>query len=204
MRLTDVEICNHAIGLCGSTQFIQSLTDNTVSAQRCERFFAGAVERVLREHDWTSATVNVQLARNTTAPVSEWDYAYAIPHDCVKVINIYGDSAGYSPYDRWEPVKRNIHTDLSTVWLKYIQFPEDYKDLDVLLSTAIAYELALLLGPSYIKSPEVYGMIDNGRIRAIAKAKAMDTMERKDLYVENDVYEDVRSDIGGSRGANYR
>ena len=204
MRLSEVDICNHAIGLCGSSDFIQSLTDNKVSAKRCDRFLAGAVERVLRSHNWASATVVVELAQNTDAPDTEWDYSYTIPHDCIKVVNVYGDSEGYSPYDRWEPVKRNIHTDLNSVWLKYVQFPEDYSDLDVLLSTAIAYELAMLLAPTYIKNPEVFAILSNAQIRALSRAKAMDTLERKDLYVENDVWEDVRSDLGGSRGAYYR
>jgi hypothetical protein len=204
MRLSEVDICNQAIGLCGSSDFIQSLTDNKVSAQRCEKFLEGAVERVLRSHDWTSATVVVQLARNTLAPTSEWDYSYALPHDCVKLVNVYGSSSGYSPYDRWEPVKRNIHTDLGVVFLKYVQFPEDYADLDVLLSTAIAYELAIMLAPTYIKNPEVYAILSNAHVKALARAKAMDTLERKDLYVENDVWEDVRSDLGGSRGAYYK
>ena len=197
MRLDDVDICNQAIGLCGSTQWIQTLgnTENTASL-RCDRFFLPAVERVLRKHNWSCATNFVQLAENTTAPTAEFDNAFATPFDCVRAINVYGNNDGYSPYDRWRVVGRDIHTNLSTVYLKYVQFPEDYRDLDTLLSTAISYELALLMAPSLVKDPNVHAMLRQGARIALTEAKAIDTLENKDLYVENDVYDDHRRGIG--------
>ena len=201
MRMNDVEICNDAIGLVGSTDFIQSLTDpNSAMARRCNRYFEPAVERVLRKHNWSSATKVIELAQNIAAPAIEYDFSYALPSDCVKVINIYGDSTAYSPYDRWRVVKRNINTDLGKVYLKYVQFPEDYQDLDILLADAITYELALKLAPAQMKDIKLYSILFQASRQACAEAKAMDTMENKELYVENSVWEDARLNIGGNLG----
>lgn len=197
MRLTDIDICNQAIGLCGSTEWIQSLDDtDNVAALRCDRFFIPAVERVLRRHNWSCATNFVRLAENSVAPTAEFDNAFALPFDCIRAINIYGDSCGYSPYDRWRIVKRNVHTNLDTVYLKYVQFPEDYQELDTLLSTAISYELAVLLAPTLVKDAEAFSLLKRAQKYAEAEAKAMDTLENKDLYIENDVYQDHRTSVG--------
>ena len=198
MRMSDVEICNGAIGLCGSTDFIQSLSDaSQVSARRCKQFFLPAVERVLRKHGWNCATAIQKLAENTAAPTIEYANAFALPHDCVKVIDVYGSADCYSPYDRWRIVGRNIHTELDTVYLKYIRFPEDFRELDILLAGAIEYEMALRLAPTLIKDKEVYGILFQAAQQALREAKAMDTLENKELYVENDGWSDARESVGG-------
>ena len=197
MRLSDVDICNHAIALCGSSDWIQSIGDpDSVASLRCERFFTPAVEKVLRKHDWSCATKLVQLAENTTAPVFERENAFALPNDCIRVINIYSQDNGYCPYDRWRKVEQNIHTDLETVYLKYVFFPEDYKSLDTLLASAIAYEVAMMLAPSLTKSAELYSILKQAGQMELANAKAIDTLENKFINVENDVYEDARLSIG--------
>ena len=193
MRLDEVDICNEAIGLVGATEWIQSLTNTgTVSERRCNRFFLGAVERVLSKHDWHCSSTIRQLAENTTTPLTSYDSSFALPNDCVRVINVYEDDAGYTPYSRWELLERNIETNLDTVFLRYVKFPDDYRSLDILLSTAIAYELALLLAPSYVKDREVFGIILQGRRIALSEAKAIDTLQNKQLFAENDIYEDHR------------
>lgn len=197
MRLDDIEICNQAIGLCGSTEWIQTLgTAGNVASLRCDRFFEPAVQRVLRKHNWGCATNFVQLAQNTTGPTAEFDYAYALPFDCVRIIDAYSDSEGYSPYDRWRKVGRNIHTNLDAIYLKYVQMPEDYRELDVLLSNAISYELAVMLAPSLVKDAEQFMILKQEAKRMLAEAKAIDTLESKDLYVENDPYQDQRDIVG--------
>ena len=196
MRMSEVEICNMALGLAGTADFIQSLTDATsVNARRCNQFFTQAVESVLRKHDWHCAAKRVQLSQNETTPVFEYEYAYSIPADCVRLINIYGDDVGYSPYDRWVVNKRNVETDLGTAYLKYVAFPEDYRDLDVLLAKSIAYELALMLAPTLMKDKEVYGILFQASQTVLREAKAMDTLENKQIYTENNRWEDARMSI---------
>jgi len=198
MRMDDVQICNHAIALCGSTDFIQSLTDNSVSARRCNQFFLPSVERILAEHDWSSATTIATLAQNTSGPIAEYQFNYALPFDCVKVVQVFFDDSGYCPYTRWKVRGRNLQTDLDSVFLEYVQFPEDYRDLDILLTTAIAYEVGAMLAPTLIKNPEIYAILNSAKEKACAKARAMDTMQDKELYTENDGWGDQRLRVGGT------
>jgi hypothetical protein len=201
MRADKVEICNIAIGYCGSTDWIQTIGDpDSTASLRCERFFDIAVEKVLSLHPWACATNYVQLAENTATPLAEYGKSFALPFDCVKIINCYEDDSGYCPYDRWRKHKRNIYTDMSAIYLKYVQYPEDYKQLDVLLSDAIAWELASMMAPTLVKSMELWNILNSAKNMACAKAKAMDTLESKELYTENNAWEDARDRIQGGRG----
>jgi len=196
MRMSDVDICNTSLALLGSTDFIQLLTDtDSVWARRCNQFFKSSVELVLREHDWHCATHSAELARNTSGPASkEYTYSYALPTDCVRVIDVLG-AEDYSPYDRWRIAKRNVITDLGTCYLKYVQMPEDYKTLDVILAETIAYKLSLRLAASYIKDKEMYQILNYAYNDTLKRAKAADTLENQEAFTENDRYEDARLSV---------
>jgi len=191
--IDEVEICNTAIGLCGSTDFIQTLTDpDNEAAERCELFFPTAVKKVLRKHDWNCATDVVLLAENSEAPIFKYDKAFALPVDCIRAINVYSSELGYCSYDRWEIRRRNIHTDMETPYLQYVFVPEDYRELDILLSDTIAGELALMLATTLVKDPEIYGMIFQTVQRKMAEAKAIDTLENKFVDLESVPWNNAR------------
>ncbi len=193
--IDEVEICNNAIALCGSTDFIQSLTDaDSVSARRCNQFFKTSVLKVLRKHDWNCATDIRLLAENTTAPIFEYENSFSLPVDCVRIINVYGNEYGYCSYDRWKVRKRNIHTDLETVYLEYVAIPEDYRELDILLSDAIAGELSLKLATTLVKDAEIYGLLFRTAQRMRMEAQAIDTLENKFVDVENVIWSDARAE----------
>ena len=195
MRLNDIGICNMALALAGISDYIQSLTDKTSpQAIRCNQFFLPCVEIVLRSHPsgWNSAAEVVELAANTSVPTTLYDHAYPLPHDCVRVISVYGKADAYSPYDRWRVVGRNIETDLDRIYLKYVKMPEDYHDLDILLADSIAHQIALKLVLAHIKDKEMYQLLAIAYERALNKAMAMDTLENKEAFAENSPWEDAR------------
>lgn len=192
--INEVAICNTAIGMCGSTDFIQSLDDTqSVSARRCNAFFVQSAKKVLRKKDWNCAKKTQQLARNTTAPIIKYDYAYNLPVDCVRVVNVYGDKTGYNPYDRWEIIKESVHTDLDEVYLEYVAYPENYRNLDILLADAISCELALMLAATLIHDPQVFGYLMQVCKIKFAEAAAIDTLENKFINREASIWNDARA-----------
>jgi hypothetical protein len=194
MRLNDVEICNVAISLCGSTDFIMALSQDSIAAKRCARLLPMATQTVLRKHDWNCATKITPLARNTAAPAFLYEYAYNLPYDLVRLIDVYGDSDFYNPHNRWKVRGREIHTNLDTVFIEYVSMPEDYRDLDILLSGAIAHELATLLAATMIKDAQMYGVLNNAKQRVYMEAQAIDTLENKYVNTENEPWADARTE----------
>jgi len=82
---------------------------------------------------------------------------------------------------------------METPYLQYVFIPEDYRELDILLSDAIAGELALMLAPTLVKDSEIYGLLFQTIQRKMSEAKAIDTLENKFVDVESSLWSDARS-----------
>ena len=109
-----VDICNIALSNLGD-QKISSLSDANERARVCHLRHEDVRDSVLRSHPWSCAIKRTQLARNDTAPVWGFDYAYSLPSDCLRVLDV----------EEWETPFRiengNIVTDAEKVKLKYIK-----------------------------------------------------------------------------------
>jgi hypothetical protein len=84
---------NLALGRVGVGQAIAALTDNTVTAKTCNRFFEQCRQEVLRAHPWGFALRAQPLAQVSAQTFPGWGYVYQYPDDCLTVRAI-ADSAG--------------------------------------------------------------------------------------------------------------
>ena len=83
-----VNICNSALNLIGAST-ISALTEDTKNARLCNQRYEPVRNRVFRSHNWNCLVKRVQLAQNSTAPAVEYDYAYALPSDSLRVLKIH-------------------------------------------------------------------------------------------------------------------
>ena len=83
-----VNMCNSALNLLGAST-ISALTDDTKNAKLCNQRYEPVRNRVFRSHAWNCLHKRVQLAQNSTAPVVEYTYAYALPSDCLRSLKIH-------------------------------------------------------------------------------------------------------------------
>ena len=85
----------------------------------------------------------VQLAQNSTAPVIEYTYAYALPSDCLRVLKIHnGTTDSIKTALDYKLEGRNVVTDEGTVYLIYIALDTDPNNYDAYLREAISHQLA--------------------------------------------------------------
>jgi hypothetical protein len=85
----------------------------------------------------------IQLARNSTAPVVEYSYAYALPSDCLRVLKIHnGTTDSIASALDYKLEGRNIVTDEGTVYLVYIALDTDPNNYDTYLQESISSMLA--------------------------------------------------------------
>ena len=87
--MSSIDICNLALAHIGDESNVTSIAppDGSVQAAHCSRFYPIALSQILERHAWSFATTRISLALTGTAP-SEWDYQYAYPTNCVKVLKI--------------------------------------------------------------------------------------------------------------------
>lgn len=85
MAQTDVQICNMALAHLGhSGPFISDLeTDQSQEAETCNVFWDTVRDDVLGDYPWPFATAKKELAQIADQERDGWDYAFALPDDCV-------------------------------------------------------------------------------------------------------------------------
>lgn len=89
-----VLMANTAIGMVGSSQFINSLDDRSKEARVCKQFFDLALDLVLQDFPWTFATKIVPLA-DVGSPAAPWGYRYQYPNDCLKLRRVFPAGGAY-------------------------------------------------------------------------------------------------------------
>lgn len=98
-----VQICNMALGRLGSTEVIESLTENSVNAKQCKLWYDAARIVALEAYNWSFARRSLALSsHNVDAPTYRWAYRYQMPSDCVAprlIENPAGPTADAVPYE---------------------------------------------------------------------------------------------------------
>jgi len=137
-----VNMCNSALNLLGAST-ISALTDDTKNARLCNQRYEPVRNRVFRSHAWNCLHKRVQLAQNSTSPVVEYDHAYALPSDCLRVLKIHnGTTDSIATSLDYKLEGRNIVTDLDTIFLIYIALDTDPNNYDTYLRESISHQLA--------------------------------------------------------------
>lgn len=91
---TETEIVNGALTKLGGVP-IKSLDDQTKHGRMAKRDYAKFRDELLHEHHWRFATKRASLPQSLQAPEWGFVYAYDIPSDCTKVIEVNGENINY-------------------------------------------------------------------------------------------------------------
>ena len=142
----ETSICNLALAKLGISP-IMALTDQSKQAQFCSRFYDQTRDEVLQGHRWNFAMRRSTLNRLSDAPESEWDFAYQIPVDCLRVVQLNG----YEPTERlgeFSVEADRLLCDSEDALIRYIGRVEDGSFYHPLFVHALATMLASrLAGP---------------------------------------------------------
>ena len=176
-----VEICNIGLTNLGD-QKISSLSDNNERARLCNLRFNDVRDSVLRAHPWSCAVTRIKLARSSTNPVWEFSYRYALPSDCLRLIDLYD-------WDKEHHVENGfIVTDAEQAWIKYVKRIEDPNEFDVLLIQAIGLRLASEIAEALTGRPELRDNMFARYNQTLSEARSVDSAEK--AYV-NTIYADI-------------
>lgn len=84
---TVIDICNGALSQIGAS-VITSLSEDSKNAEVCNQRYAPVKDAVLRSHPWNCAVTRVTLTPTGTEPDFEFANAFAIPSDCLRLLNL--------------------------------------------------------------------------------------------------------------------
>jgi len=200
---TDVSICSDALILLGAEP-ITSFTDGSDAAQACSRLYPDLRDTIISSYVWSWSLKKSQIARLSTAPINEWQYAYQLPGDMLSGVLAVFETAGTTERSRrygWEIYGEQLFTNMETVYIDYQQTIVESK-MPVyfvrLLRTAMAAELAIVITDQASKSDyfraQAFGTpMENGRGGLMREAMNIDARGQSTQIVEDYSLIEVRS-----------
>ena len=187
-----VNMCNSALNLLGAST-ISALTDDTKNARLCNQRYEPVRNRVFRSHAWNCLHKRVQLAQNSTAPVVEYDHAYALPSDCLRVLKIHnGTTDSIATNLDYKIEGRNIVTDIDTIFLIYIALDTDPNNYDTYLRESISHQLAADLCYAITNNATLANQYMTRADERLREARFIDATENSLGTVEANEFTDAR------------
>jgi len=187
-----VNICNSALNLIGAST-ISALTEDTKNARLCNQRYEPVRNRVFRGHNWNCLIKRVELARNSTAPVVEFNYAYALPSDFLRVMKIHNGTTDSITADLPYKVEgKNIVTDQTTVYLIYVALDTDPNNYDAYLREAISHQLAADLAYPITNNATLASNYMSRADERLREARFIDATENSLDTVEANEFTDAR------------
>jgi len=138
-----VDICNIALGHLGEASIV-AITDDNTRARACNKHYDTALESTLRSHRWNFAQKRIVVSKDATAPAFGWSYRYALPADCLRVLEVNDSEQGANDAP-WIIEGDFILTDSDECRLVYVSKIEDVTKFDPLFVDALALALAVRL-----------------------------------------------------------
>lgn len=159
--------------------------------------YESAVEEVLRTHNWGFAQEFVILD-STLPPAHGYDRGYALPMDCVRVIDVHCAHDLRSPRARYRVCgTRRLYSNARPANIRYVarkldpaEWPCDFGDA---VACKIALEISTLSAQTMSLAPRLFEMYQ----AALATAQASDARENRDRVPLDESIWFARAGSGG-------
>lgn len=199
MISSPTDLCNLALGHLGEGQ-ITSLDEDTLAARACALHYGVTRDEMLRSHRWNFATARIALSRLEAVPAFGWSYAFALPADFLRALEVNEEEAGDVTSGEWIIEGRNLLTDWDEVALVYIRQIEDVTQFDALFVKAFALKLAVELSETIRgttgKTAELMQALERVTAPLARRVDANEGRRRKGLLPLNSLF--IRARYGGS------
>lgn len=161
-------------------RIVTSPTQDVITAINLLNVYDIIRQDMLRVYPWNFAIKRVALAE-TTAPLNEYDRAFSLPTDCLKVLKVYAPDNSY--VIEGSASGRILLTDDTTVAIRYIRDVTDESLFDASFTRAFAEELALAVGPSLGVTDSALERIRRSHQHSLKQAKGVDAQEDSPINI---------------------
>ncbi len=142
MATSVIEICNNALVDLGE-EAIVSLSDNTKAARLCNQRWPAVRDAVLRAHPWNCAVRQAELAARAEAAGWQYEHAYPLPTDCLRVLAV---RCGEAEVEAWEVQAASVFCDVpGPLELVYVARMDDPRLFDPLLCEVLTARMCATL-----------------------------------------------------------
>ena len=139
MAATAVEICNRALNAVGQAA-ITALDEGTARADLCNRLYTDLRDELLQDHPWNFAIRRDTPAASATEPAFEWDYAFPMHADALRVLSVNEDWQ----HATWVVEGREILTnEPAPVYVRYVSKDVTEDTFPPLFTGALVLRIAM-------------------------------------------------------------
>ena len=167
-------------------QRVTSEDEESEPARAAKLVFDTACQGELRRHAWSFAKARTSLPADATAPSYGWTYAYTLPPDWLRLLQVgeyYDWPSGRFPVGQrvvpYEIEGRKILTDYGApLNIRYIKdVTEDPTQWDAAFFEAFCLRLAIEMAPTLVKSEALVARLEKQYSEAIREAKRTNAIE---------------------------
>ncbi len=171
MSVSQIKVCNLALVRVGADT-VSSITQSTKSAIILNAIYEQCRDEVLRMHPWHFAVKRAALAPTSDAPVFEYDYAYDLPADCLRPLDL--DSLDIDFVVENKQILTNENTILNT---RYIFRNDDENSWDPVFGSALAWKLSSEVSYALTQSLALTDSCQKQFARVLQEARTMNGFE---------------------------
>ena len=122
MKYNPINICSTALIKLGAKS-ISSFEEGTVEAEVASKMYPLVRDALLSSYPWNFAVCQKKLNRLNVVPIADFQYAYALPNDFLRVISAGNGTRGAGI--EYRILENHIHTNSTEALLTYIFRPEE-------------------------------------------------------------------------------
>lgn len=122
MNYTDLGICSNALLKLGA-ESITSYQDGTAEAEIASSLYPLIRDSLLSSYPWKFAIAQRSLIRLVEVPVADYQYAYLLPNDLLRIIS--AGKGGRGQGIEYTINENRLHTNAGEVVLSYIFRPDE-------------------------------------------------------------------------------
>jgi hypothetical protein len=188
---SSVDICNQALLMLGSLPII-SFDDESVEASACKTLYPTAKKQLLRSYPWRCATTVEKLAQLAEEPTDPaWRYAFAVPENTVRTIEILGLGHPQGPPIPWVLEGKKILSNNENIAARIIKEISE-PDLDVHVEMALVARMALDLSYTLTASQNRETSLYQQYMEKLNEARTTDRQEASHKKFRIDTLDRVR------------
>lgn len=190
---TATDLASAALVLVGGAPVMDIDDPQNKNGRTCKAMLQMARRTAFNKHNWNCLTKRVALAACVDTPTFEFDYAYTLPSDCIRVYRIY-DEDGYPLNIPYKIEEGKILTNQAApLYVKYIADTENYSSLDPHVYEVLVHVLAQKICMTVTGKASVYREMTRTLKEIVDEATFIDSSQSTPDQPENvDEFGDAR------------
>ena len=122
MTNTKIDLCSQALVKLGAKN-IASMDEDTTESMVAQQLYEPTLQNLLTSYPWRFALQQCALGRLDETPMTDYQYAFQVPNDCLRILSAgqNSKSAGLT----YRLVGQKLYANVPEVVLTYISRPEE-------------------------------------------------------------------------------